>query len=252
MNTFSPVDNCQVPGAADAPARRPRLPRVADQRANPRSLYHVFAPDHDVFMATGGEQALAACAGESPHRVLPDAVMPGTDGHDFCRRMKADAATRDIPGIFVTAQTYAAEEALSSELGAVDFFSRPINPNLVRARVKTHLTLKARSDLLRQWLSIDGLTGLHKRRRFDARLQSEWGRAAHNRCAPGAVMLDVDHVKRNNERYGHQAGDECLRRDASVCDCLGRPELANAPGEAFCTLPFPRKNRPHTCRFVGT
>ena len=198
-----------------------------------------------MFIATGGEQALEECASGQPDLVLLDVVIPDTDGHDFCRRLKADAATRDIPVILVSAQSDAADEALGFELGAVDFISRPVNPNLVRARVKLHLALKAQSDLLRQLAYIDGLTGLHNRFYFDGQLQSECGRAARNRCALSVVMLDVDHFKRYNDRYGHQAGDEWRRRAANVRDGLGRSDFANSPGEALCTLPFPRKNRLH-------
>ena len=126
MNTFSLVDNGRGPAAAGLPSRRPRQLLVEDQPAGTQSLYQVFAPDHDVFMATGGEQALAACAGEQSDLALLDVAIPGTDGHHFCRRLKADAATRDIPVIFVSAQTGAAEQALSFEL---DCLCRPDSAN---------------------------------------------------------------------------------------------------------------------------
>ena len=65
------------------------------------------------------------------------------------------------------------------------------------------------------------------------------------------LPLVEDHSKRCNGRYGRHAGEECLRRAEGACDCLCRPELANAPGEAFRTLPFRRKNQRHARRFVG-
>jgi diguanylate cyclase (GGDEF)-like protein len=128
---------------------------------------------------------------------------------------------------------------LGLELGAVDFINKPISSNIVRARVKTHLTLKAQSDLLRQWVYIDGLTGARNRRYFDERLASEWGRAVRNRSELSAVLVDVDFFKRYNDHYGHQAGDDCLRRVAAgLGAALKRPGdmLTRYGGEEFAVL----------------
>jgi diguanylate cyclase (GGDEF)-like protein len=192
-------------------------------------------------MATSGAQALALCALHRPDLVLLDVMMPDMDGYEVCTRLKADPATRDIPVIFVTAHNDEAAEARGLEVGAVDFISKPINPQIVRARVKTHVTLKAQSDLLRSWAYMDGLTGVHNRRYFDEQLTAEWGRAVRNKAALSIVMLDVDFFKRYNDRYGHQAGDDCLRRVAStIKNSLKRPadQVARYGGEEFvCLLP---------------
>jgi diguanylate cyclase (GGDEF)-like protein len=221
--------------------RRARLLVVDDQPANIQLLYQVFASDHQVFMATHGEQALAQCAAQKPDLVLLDVEMPGMGGHEVCRRLKADRATCDIPVIFVTAHKDEAAEASGLDIGAVDFITKPINPRIVRARVNTHLTLKAQSDLLRHWVYIDGLTSVYNRRCFDERLVSEWGRAVRADGLLSVLLLDIDYFKRFNDRYGHQAGDDCLRR---VADALGtglrRPGdlLARYGGEEFaCLLP---------------
>ena len=228
-------------GAPAAPQRRPRLLMVDDQAVNIQVLYQAFATDHQVIMATSGQQALALCAAQQPDLVLLDVVMPGMDGHEVCRRLKADPATRDIPVIFVTAQNDEAAETLGLELGAVDFISKPINSKIVRARVRTHLTLKAQTDLLRQWVYIDGLTAVYNRRHFDERLAAEWGRAARSGAALSVLLLDVDFFKRYNDRYGHQAGDDCLRRLAACLKAsLRRPAdlVARYGGEEFvCLLP---------------
>ena len=228
-------------GAPAAPQRRPRLLMVDDQAVNIQVLYQAFATDHQVIMATSGQQALALCAAQQPDLVLLDVVMPGMDGHEVCRRLKADPATRNIPVIFVTAQNDEAAETLGLELGAVDFISKPINSKIVRARVRTHLTLKAQTDLLRQWVYIDGLTAVYNRRHFDERLAAEWGRAVRSGAALSVVLLDVDFFKRYNDRYGHQAGDDCLRRVAGALKtALKRPGdlLARYGGEEFvCLLP---------------
>lgn len=227
-----------VPPAATA---RPKLLIVDDQPVNLQALYHAFSADHQVFMATNGAQALALARDKQPDLVLLDVVMPGMDGHEVCRRMKADVLTHDIPVIFVTAHSDAEAETTGLELGAVDFISKPINPAIVRARVRTHVTLKLQSDLLRQMVFIDGLTGVHNRRFFDERIQDELQRCARDHRPLALVLLDVDFFKRFNDRYGHQAGDECLRQvAAAVRSAVRRPGdvVARYGGEEFaCIVP---------------
>jgi diguanylate cyclase (GGDEF)-like protein len=233
--------NANLLPALDIEQRPPRLLVVDDQPVNIQALYQAFSADHQVMMATSGEQALKLAAVRQPDLVLLDVVMPGMDGHEVCRRLKADEATRDIPVIFVTAHNDEAAETQGLALGAVDFISKPINPAIVRARVKTHITLKTQSDLLRQWVYVDGLTGVRNRRYFDERLASEWARAVRNGSDLSVVLLDVDFFKRYNDHYGHQAGDACLRQVAAALrQTLKRPGdlAARYGGEEFgCLLP---------------
>jgi diguanylate cyclase (GGDEF)-like protein len=225
----------------DDPAKLPCLLVVDDQPTNIQALYRIFSADHRILMATSGAKALTVCKDDAPDLILLDVVMPDMDGHEVCARLKADEATRNIPVIFVTSQTDAEEETRGLELGAVDFIAKPVNPAVVRARVKTQLTLKAQTDLLRQMIFIDGLTGVANRRCFDERLSTEWLRAARGSSPMALMMLDVDHFKLYNDRYGHLAGDECLRRVASaIKGGLLRPSdlVARYGGEEFaCILP---------------
>ena len=221
--------------------RLPVLLVVDDQPANIQALYQVFAADHQVLMATSGAQALALCESRQPDLVLLDLVMPGMDGLEVCRQLKGSKTTRDIPVIFVTARHREADETDGLEAGAVDFITKPINPRVVRARVKTHLTLKAQADLLRRWVYIDGLTGVANRRAFDDRLETEWRRSQRANSPLSVILLDVDHFKRFNDHHGHQAGDDCLRRLAQcLLSNMKRPAdlLARYGGEEFvCLLP---------------
>lgn len=240
MASISSISN-SLPALLDAVDKRPCLLVVDDQPINIQALYRIFAPDHRVLMATNGAKALTLCKEDPPDLVLLDVEMPEMDGYEVCARLKADEATRNIPVIFVTSHTDADEETRGLELGATDFIAKPVNPAVVRARVKTHLTLKAQSDLLRQMVFIDGLTGVANRRCFDERLDVEWRRAARSDLPLALLMLDVDHFKRFNDRYGHQVGDECLRQVASaIKGGLARPGdmVARYGGEEFaCILP---------------
>ncbi len=109
-------------------------------------------------MATSGAQALQLALAQQPDLILLDVMMPQLDGHEVLRRFAGDPATAAIPVIFVTGQEGPDEEVTGLELGAVDFISKPINPVIVRARVRTQLTLKAQRDALRSIALVDGLT----------------------------------------------------------------------------------------------
>lgn len=170
---------------------RPRLLVVDDQPINIQTLYQIFHADHEVFVATSGEQALAFCRGNPlPDLILLDVVMPGLDGLAVCRQLKADPVLANIPVIFVTACMDPADETRALEAGGVDFITKPVNPMVVRARVKTHLTLKAQGDFLRSLVFIDGLTGVANRRRFDEALLSEWRQCQRVGTPLALLMID--------------------------------------------------------------
>ena len=219
----------------------PRLLVVDDQASHVQEMYQALDGDYQVLMATSGAQALSICKAAAPDLVLLDVGMPGMDGFEVCRQLKADHTTRDIPVILVTAQTNAAQETHGLSVGAADVIAKPINPALVRARVKTQLTLQFQSDLLRKLVFLDGLSGVYNRRYFDQQLPIEWARSSRNNSHLSLLMVDVDFFKHYNDRYGHQAGDDCLRRIASVIKvCLKRPAdlVARFGGKEFaCLLP---------------
>ncbi|MCX7815634.1 MAG: diguanylate cyclase [Tepidimonas ignava] len=223
------------------PARKPRLLLVDDQPVQLQVLYRALAGEYQLFMATGGEQALKVASEQLPDLILLDVVMDGLDGFEVLARLRQQRETADIPVIFVTAHGGGDIETRCLEAGAVDFISKPINPSVVRARVRTHLTLKFQSDLLRALAYVDGLTGVANRRQFDQRLAIEWARAQRHGTALSLILVDVDHFKAYNDHYGHQAGDDALRR---VAACLrehvrrSTDVVARYGGEEFaCLLP---------------
>ncbi|MBR0567210.1 two-component system response regulator [Azoarcus sp. L1K30] len=105
--------------------------------------------DYRTRIATDGLRALKLVATEPPpDLILLDVMMPGIDGYEVCRRLKADPATAAIPVIFLTIRTEETDEQLGFDVGAVDYITKPISPPLVHARVRTHLSLKTASDQL--------------------------------------------------------------------------------------------------------
>ncbi len=100
-------------------------------------------------VAVDGEKALQiVLSGDPVDLILLDVMMPGIDGYEVCRRLKANPQSADIPVIFLTAKTDIEDEQKGFELGAVDFITKPVSPPIVTARVKTHLQLKSVRDFL--------------------------------------------------------------------------------------------------------
>ncbi|HRL52960.1 MAG TPA: two-component system response regulator [Acidovorax temperans] len=124
---------------------------VVDDTPENLTLMGALLRDHFmVKVANNGEKALKIAISDTlPDLVLLDIMMPGTDGYEVCRRLKATAATRDIPVIFLTARSDPDDERMGLALGAVDYITKPISPPILLARVNTHLALKATADFLR-------------------------------------------------------------------------------------------------------
>ena len=85
---------------------------------------------------------------DPPDLILLDIMMPGMDGYEVCRRIKANPTTSEIPIIFLTSKSQPEDEQMGLELGAVDYLTKPISPPIVMARIKTHLHLKSVKDFL--------------------------------------------------------------------------------------------------------
>ena len=129
---------------------KPTILVVDDTPDNIDLLRAVLEDDYRTKIAVNGERALKIAAGaDQPDLILLDIMMPGMSGYDVCRALKADAATADIPVIFVTAMSEVADEQLGLALGAVDYITKPISAPLVLARIKTQLGMKRMQDFLR-------------------------------------------------------------------------------------------------------
>jgi len=99
--------------------------------------------DYTIKVALNGEKALKIAMSENPPDIiLLDVMMQGMDGYEVCRRLKADPKTQDIPIIFITAKSDESDETRGLEIGAVDYITKPFSPPIVRARLKTHLSLR--------------------------------------------------------------------------------------------------------------
>jgi len=151
---------------------RATLLLVDDEATNLQVLRHTLNDRYRLLFARDGARALELVRSDPPDLVLLDIMMPGLSGFDVLKQLKADPATSVIPVIFVSALADAASEEKGLELGAVDFITKPFNPHIVRARVRTHLTLVQSEEVLRTRVQIvhclgtaaefkDTETGLH-------------------------------------------------------------------------------------------
>lgn len=122
---------------------------VDDVARNLTLISHILRPHYTVKAATCGEQALHLAVVVRPDLILLDVDMPGMDGYAVCRRLKADAATRDIPVIFLTAMTGPLEETAGFDAGAVDYISKPVLAEIMLSRVKAHLTVGVMAGMYR-------------------------------------------------------------------------------------------------------
>jgi len=165
--------------------------------------------------------------------------MPEMDGLEVCKLLKKHDRTKNIPIIFITAKDQEDDETKGLELGAVDYITKPFSLPIVKARVRTHLELKHHRDVLENLSTLDGLTGIPNRRRFDDFLQREWMRSIREGYQLSLVMMDIDQFKAYNDNYGHAAGDECLKRVAQQLYTMPhRPAdfIARYGGEEFVSV----------------
>ncbi len=217
-----------------------RILIVDDERYNIKTLTDFLRDEHRIMAAKSGEQALKAVQGPNlPDLILLDIMMPGMDGYAVCRQLKADTRTMHIPVIFITALDASDDEARGFDAGAVDYITKPFKPVIVKARVRTHIQLKRKTDLLDRLALLDGLMEIPNRRHFDITLEKELRRKARDISFLSLVMLDIDYFKKYNDTYGHTAGDTCLRQVAgAIKGCIKRESdfAARYGGEEFAII----------------
>lgn len=215
---------------------------VDDAKENITILAELLRSDYKIRAATNGEKALEIVFSDNPpDLILLDVIMPGIDGYEVCKRLKADSQTKSIPIIFVTGKVNEEEEIFGFNMGAVDYIKKPFNAVIVKARVSMHVELKQYRDYLENMSYIDGLTGIPNRRKFDEYLESTWNLAIRASIPISMVMMDIDLFKQYNDNYGHQGGDTCLTKIAhALSSVIVRKTdfIARYGGEEFvCVLP---------------
>lgn len=179
-----------------------------------------------VIEASNGEQCLEAFKEKIPDIVLLDAIMPVMDGFTCCSRLRELPEGDDRkPILMITGLEDKASVDRAFEVGATDYVTKPIHWAVLRQRVRRLLRqaqlyrqLEVANYELHRLATLDGLTQVANRRRFDEYLLQEWRRMMREQSHLSLILCDIDFFKLYNDTYGHQAGDTCLRQVAAVIE----------------------------------
>lgn len=207
---------------------------------------------YDVLWAHSGIEGLKLARSERPDLIVLDVVMQDMDGLAVCRWLKMTGESRDIPIIMLTIRGELQERVEGLNIGADDYLSKPFADEELDARIFAALRVKAaeielkkRNSELQSMLHhvealaiTDPLTGLFNRRRFDDVLKREFAITKRYNTPLSCLMVDVDHFKRINDLYGHDAGDRVLCGVASRLTARLREvdTAARFGGEEFAIL----------------
>ena len=189
---------------------------VDDEKTNLDVLSHILGEEYNVFIAKSGEGAISKAQSIRPDVILLDIVMPDMNGFEVIVRLKEAPETRDIPVMFITGLNSAENEERGIRLGAADYITKPFNAAVVKARVATQMTILRQVRLIEKIGMLDSTTSLPNRKFFDAKIEMEWQRAHRERIFLGLLLIDIDHFKQYNDKYGYLQGDAILQAVADV------------------------------------
>jgi two-component system, sensor histidine kinase and response regulator len=241
--------NATAPVATVAP--RPTILVVDDTPDNLHLLSGLFKDDYKVRVASNGEKALAICHSETPpDLVLLDVMMPGMDGFEVAQRMREHPSSQHIPVIFVTAMTDNDARLKGLSLGAVDFVTKPVDPDVIKPRVRNflryvelHKQLQADYDSMQEAArlredvehitrhdlkgSLAAVLGLVQTMATDSRLQPD--QTSQLRLAEETTLQVLDMINLSSELYKIETGRYVLQaQPVKIADVLRRlVEIAN-------------------------
>jgi len=201
--------------------------------------------DYEVILAANGEEAWTLLQTiHEPVILLVDWIMSGMDGIELCKKIKQSEKARSAHVIMLTVKSEIEDMVVGFAAGADDFLSKPVDPRELSSRLsvgrrilkykyeleqrnsilqattkameKIMEELNVANEKLRILSMLDEVTGIPNRRSLEDYLAREWGYALRKGEPLTLIMVDADFFKLYNDTYGHQAGDECLRKVASV------------------------------------
>jgi diguanylate cyclase (GGDEF)-like protein len=219
----------------------------------------LLAAGHHVSVASNGVEALGMVEKERPQLIVTDWLMPKMDGIELCRELRRNRENRGIYLIIVTMQESADKLVEAFDAGADDYLNKPITPKIFFARlraaqrvvqlqeelafdreqlVRFSAELSAANERLQGQALSDALTGLPNRRFAMERLEQEWALTKRGERTLSCLMVDVDHFKSINDRFGHQVGDEALKLVADTLRRAARTQdvVCRYGGEEFLVI----------------
>lgn len=208
----------------------------------------------EALIAHNGKDGIELFQGHRPQLVLLDVIMPGIDGFEVAQQIRRIEKPGEwTPIIFLSARDKDADLERGIIAGGDDYLRKPVSEVVLAAKVRAMqrilgmrdslVALTSRLDDMNRDLvrlsTVDALTGIANRRRFDDALYKEWRRAMRRQYPVTLLMCDIDFFKQYNDAHGHQAGDECIRNVArAIEETLKRPGdlVARYGGEEFAAI----------------
>ena len=191
---------------------------IDDDPINKMVLSNTLGDGHRLSHSTDTKLCIDELKASKPDLIILDVLMADGAGFSVLECLKKDASTYGIPVVVISGSVSFKDEARGLELGAVDYITKPFNPLIVKARIKNHLAIKKKNDLLEKLASIDGLTELPNRRYLDEAMKSALESAKADGSAFTVMLVEVDYFKTFNEHYGYMHGDDCLFKVAKALE----------------------------------
>ena len=218
---------------------------------------------YEVIWAENGKSAIKIAKSKGIDIILLDLMLPDISGNEVCRWLKLNENTRGIPIIMLTAKDAITDKVAGLEAGADDYLPKPYNEIELNARIYASLRTKALQDELRQknrqlenllkqveiMAITDQLTGIYNRRRLVTILEKEFRRTVRYKSPLTCLMIDIDHFKRINDKFGHHTGDMVIKETAQIITGCAREidTVARWGGEEFIAL-FPQTKKEDALR----
>jgi len=197
---------------------------------------------HSILFAKNGREALEVFAAHQPALVITDWTMPDISGLELCQRIRRDFQQQYVYLILITSNTNKQQVIEGLAAGADDYLTKPFHSGELVARVgvgrriiELHRQVQAKNRQLEELALTDPLTGLPNRRAIDIWANHQISAAARHDFSLWVVLVDLDHFKRINDSYGHDAGDTVLKRlsellksntrQSNMCGRLGGEEF---------------------------
>ncbi|MDI6706904.1 MAG: diguanylate cyclase [Bacillota bacterium] len=213
-----------------------------------RQLGSIF----NVITATDANQGIKIAVEKKPSLILLDVMMPKINGYEVCKIIKSYDDTKNIPVVFLTSRSEIEDKVEGLEVGGDDYITKPYNVSELIARINVHIRLKEAQDKFRQLLEEknqlieqleklslhDGLTGVYNRKYLESYLEKSFEGCGRYGLDLSVIITDIDYYKRVNDTYGHQVGDEVLKRfvDRISANIRKADVLARYGGEEFVII----------------
>lgn len=267
MENANPKGTVQEEGGAGL--SRPVVLLVDDQAMVAEAIRRMLveAPDIEFHYCKEPTKAIETARELKPTIILQDLVMPEVDGYTLLKFYRGTPETSTTPVIILSSKEDPRDKSKAFEKGASDYLVKLPDKIELIARIRAHSStylmqlqrdeayrklkllqeeleesnkkLAEKNAILQRLSVIDGLTGIANRRHFDDVLKQEWKRGYREKEPLGIIILDIDFFKKYNDNYGHQGGDDCLKRVASTLNnSLHRAGdfVARYGGEEFVAL----------------